>query len=459
MDSTIFPMQTPFPEELPSSFFSKDNASASQPFPKQTDPATSPATTPSHHQIWETIAYSTVDEAQYGTPSAIVAAPAGNAAKKQTEHKTALIGILGGITGALLAMWIIMSIGLLTPQEPVIPAAEPIPAGIAIEVVQPVVELYPTREDGAVDVGSIAGKAVPSVVAIRAGIVDIDGEQYAEASGSGVIAQIDSINYVLTNAHVVDEFDTLKVVLSDGRMYDVELVGFDHLTDLAVLRIQAEGLVPMNIGDTDRLVVGDPVIAIGNPLGLVGGPTVTSGTLSAIGRRVTVGVQEELVGMLQTDAAITHGSSGGALVDATGSLIGITTAIAVTAEGPSGLGFAVPIETVTRVTRDIVENGSAQHPYLGIEIVTGAILLDDGGVLPIGAEIKSVQPGYGAAAAGLQEGDVITDVGGVSIRSAEELLDRLLRYGAGESLTLSVGDGVAASKPVVVILSQRPTNL
>ena len=202
---------------------------------------------------------------------------------------------------------------------------------------------------GLTDVSDIAAAAVPSVVEVEVA-ARVRGRQQVVATGSGVI--LDEDGTIVTNAHVVTagtgvvaQGTALAVVLSDGTTLDARLVEVSVTDDLAVLEVDAAGLSPIEIGDATGLEVGEPVIAVGNPLGLEGGPSVTTGIVSALDRTLQ-GSTATLTGIIQTDAAITEGSSGGALLDGQGRLVGITTAVGVGSVGIEGIGFAIPVESI-----------------------------------------------------------------------------------------------------------------
>lgn len=293
--------------------------------------------------------------------------------------------------------------------------------------------------EGPVDVSDIGAAVIPSVVTVDVG-GEVDGELVRRGSGSGVV--YDAANgYVLSNEHVVSVGDEFRVTLADGRVYEADLVGADESTDIAVLRISATNLSAVTIGTTQGLTVGQPAIAVGSPLGLTGGPSLTVGVLSALGREVQVSSEVRLFGMLQTDAPIISGSSGGALVDAAGRLIGITTAIGVSEAGAEGIGFATPVDIVTRVADEIIATGRATQPLLGITGTTGFTDLDDGGQAPTGVRVVSVEPDTAAESAGLQEDDLITAVDGVKLDTMEELVARLRAFAAGDGIELTVVRG------------------
>ncbi len=247
------------------------------------------------------------------------------------------------------------------PVVETVTAAEP-----ALVAVSATSELETTLWDAS-DVGAAV---VPSVVTIQ-----ISGtfrnQEVVVGSGSGVIYDLDG--HIVTNAHVVEAGEGFEVVLSDGRVYQAEVVGVDTATDLAVLDIDADDLNPVVLGSTDVLEVGDPAIAVGSPLGLDGGPSLTVGVVSAFDRLVQIDDATVMFGMLQADAPITQGSSGGALVDGEGRLIGITSAVGVSDIGIEGIGFSTPVEIVTRVVDELITTGYASEPFIGITGSTASI--------------------------------------------------------------------------------------
>lgn len=261
-------------------------------------------------------------------------------------------------------------------------------------------------------------------------------------TGSGFV--FDARGYVLTNAHVVRDAINVTVQLHDGRVFDAEVVGADASTDVAVLKInpRKDEVLPIaELGDSDRLRVGDWVLALGNPLGL--DFTVTAGIVSAQGRSIGILRQSNetaLEAFIQTDAAINRGNSGGPLVDLMGRVIGINTAIESPTGFHAGYGFAIPINLARRVADDLMEYGELRRPRLGVEItdVTDVAaelygLKDRSGVL-----VNSVQEGLPAARAGIQLGDVITAVDGRPVRNPSELLITVAQYRPGDKVRLTV---------------------
>ena len=280
----------------------------------------------------------------------------------------------------------------------------------------------------------------------RAAIPRIEVDGAGSGSGSGVLFRDDG--YVLTNAHVVEGADRITVVLDDGSEWEGEVVGADEETDVAVVRIEGDEPFPTAVlGSAADLRVGQAAIAIGSPLGLEGSPSVTTGVVSALGRRVETQDGAPLYDMIQTDAAIAPGSSGGALLDGDGAVIGITTAIAVSEVGAEGLGFATPIDIARSVAEEIIETGRAVHVWLGIQ---GS---DLGGQR--GALVEKVLSESPASAAGLAARDVIVSVGGEPVSSMSTLVIALRDRDPGEVVDVVYErDGERVTVPVT--LTERP---
>lgn len=256
------------------------------------------------------------------------------------------------------------------------------------------------------------------------------------ASGSGFIYTADG--YILTNFHVIESANSIKVTLYNGESYDAQLVGYDESNDIAVLKIDAEGLTPVIIGDSDKLNVGDPVVAIGNPLGELTF-SLTTGAVSALDREVTMSdyVTMELI---QTDCAINSGNSGGALFNLYGEVVGITNAkYSSSSSGASidNIGFAIPISSVRSIVDSIIEKGIVAKPYIGVSVSdVSSEALNYG--LPEGAAIVSVTEGGPADKAGLQANDIVTAIDGETIKGKSDLSSAVSDHAAGDKLTLTV---------------------
>jgi S1-C subfamily serine protease len=284
-------------------------------------------------------------------------------------------------------------------------------------------------------VAGIAERVSPAVVSIEVRV----GE--AGATGSGVVIEGGN-GYIVTNNHVVSgaadvEGAEIRAVFSDGSGSAARIVGRDPASDLAVLKVEKPGLLTASLGTSDSVVVGDPVVAIGSPLGLAG--TVTSGIVSALDRPVRLAGEgsdtNAVISAVQTDAPINPGNSGGALVDGSGAVIGINTAIA-SLGGPSGgsigLGFAIPIDTVRDIAEQLISTGEAVHASLGVNART----VTDG--VRNGALVQNVEPGSAADEAGLQERDTIIAVEGEPVTSSEDLVVAIDTRDPGDTVTLEI---------------------
>jgi Do/DeqQ family serine protease len=259
--------------------------------------------------------------------------------------------------------------------------------------------------------------------------------QRREALGSGVLVTPDG--YILTNHHVVDGADQIKVDLNDGRSLDAKVVGSDAPSDLAVLKINASNLPVLALGDSDRTRVGDVVLAIGNPLGI--GQTVTMGIISAKGRQTGLsnGAFEDF---LQTDAPINQGNSGGALVSTASELIGINSQILSPSGGSIGIGFAVPSNMARTVMDQLIKGGKVRRGQLGISV--RKVTSDDAAKLSVpegkGIVVGSVQPGSAADRAGLRQGDVIMSFNGVEVSDPNTFRNRVASTPPGTDVTLTI---------------------
>ena len=256
------------------------------------------------------------------------------------------------------------------------------------------------------------------------------------ASGSGFILTGDG--YVLTNYHVIESSNSISVTLYDGKSYDAVLIGYDESSDIAVLKIDAEGLTPVVLGDSDNLNVGDSVVAIGNPLGELTF-SLTSGAVSALNREITLS-NSVTMNLIQTDCAINSGNSGGALFNLYGEVIGITNAkYSGSGSGASidNIGFAIPINHVRGIVESIIENGYVAKPYIGVAVSDVSEETMSYG-LPAGAAVKAVSEDSPAEKAGLQVNDIITAVNGKEISGRTGLSEAVSAASVGDTLTLTV---------------------
>ena len=297
------------------------------------------------------------------------------------------------------------------------------------------------------DWGGVADNVTPSVVAISV------QSGTGAGAGSGVIW--DDSGHIVTNAHVVAGAETVQVTLADGRSYDAEVDGTDPSTDLAVLTLASppDDLHPIAVGDDEDLGVGDPVMAIGNPLGLSG--TVTTGIVSALDRPVTTeaagqegaqpGAMQQaepvVTNAIQTSAAINPGNSGGALVDSNGALIGINSSIATMGGGMGGqsgnigIGFAIPVSEVSSIVGQLIEDGTAEHAFLGVGLTDAAAEKDSATLHAAG--ITQVEPDSPADSAGLAKGDAITAIDGERVNGSLALVAQVRQRAAGDHIELT----------------------
>ncbi len=381
-------------------------------------------------------------------------------APQKSKSSTALFllgAIVAGILGALLTVGVLAATGTFDDSEVV---AAPPTTVVNGEPAAQTVEIPPAQIindlGAAVNPAAVAAKAVPSIVTVTVANAGADEDSPAVGIGSGSGVVMSSEGFIITNHHVIEGGDTFSVEFEDGRIYVATLVGSDDLTDIAVLQIKAASLTPAEFGSSDALTLGDPAVAIGNPLGQEGGASVTVGIISAFDRRVDFADDSFLHGMIQTDAAINSGSSGGALFDSEGNLIGITSAIGVSQAGPEGIGYAIPIELVDRITAEIIETGDVAHPFLGVTIGTFLEEASDGAIVPAGAIIDSIEGTDSAAGmAGLQSGDIIIDIGGKAIQDQTDLILAVRLYRVGDEVTFVALRG-SEEMTFDVVMGKRP---
>jgi len=273
------------------------------------------------------------------------------------------------------------------------------------------------------------------------------GPQRQEGIGSGVVVSKDG--YILTNNHVVDGADEVKVALQDGREFTAKVIGRDPKTDVAVIKVEGKDMPAVPMADSDKVEVGDVVLAVGNPFGI--GQTVTTGIVSATGRGGAVGLDYE--DFIQTDAAINPGNSGGALVDAEGRLIGINTAILSRSGGNQGIGFAIPVNLARDVMENLVKDGHVTRGYLGVMIqdVSPSLAKEFDLKETKGALVADVTPHSPAEKAGLKDGDVILDFNGKPVTDSRHLKLEVARAKPGESVAVKIlRDGHTKTLDVMV---------
>jgi len=293
-----------------------------------------------------------------------------------------------------------------------------------------------------IEVESIPGSSILSPFGQRGG---------AQSLGSGVI--ISEQGYIVTNNHVIDGASRIRVTLNDKRQYTADVVGTDPTTDLAVIKVDPDSEIPVvALGDANSVEVGEWVLAVGNPFRLTS--TVTAGIVSAIGRQVNV-IEDRLgiESFIQTDAAINPGNSGGAVVNLQGELVGIATAIATESGSYEGYGFAVPVDLMERVVRDLIRYGEVQRGYLGVSIqAMNARAAEIAGLDAVrGVYLSSVQPGLAGFEAGLRDGDILLSINGREMTEPNELQSAIALFSPGDAVPVEIWrDGRSVDFTVVL---------
>ena len=368
-------------------------------------------------------------------------APAAPAPQKRGLGAGAIVGMIAGAgLIAITAGTIGGGVGYLVARE-TLPTTTVAATGGSLAAL-------PSTVPGTI--AEIAAKVQPAVVQLN--VSGSDGE----GTGSGFVISEDG--YIVTNNHVAGgagDGGTIDVVFSDGSTAAGKLIGANANYDLAVVKVDKASLPTVPLGSSDALAVGDSVIAVGSPLGLSG--TVTTGIVSALNRPVTAGGEgggdTAFINAIQTDAAINPGNSGGPLLDGTGAVIGVNSAIATMGAaagqqaGSIGLGFAIPIDTAKRIVDEIIKTGSASTPIIGVQLdmqFTGP-----------GAKVGEVTAGSPAEKAGLQTGDLITKVDGDLVTDATQLIVTIRSNAPGDTVTLTIDrDGQTSDVPVTLTASQ-----
>jgi serine protease DegS len=385
---------------------------------------------------------------------------------------------MSGIPGWLrwISPWVALGLAvalgwILLRPAPEAPAPPPAPPPADTSAAVPIPEAAPARFVSYVDATAPAvvnifterRVVVPNVAGLPPQFAQLFGDVWPEyrerverSLGSGIIYDVHG--HIVTSNHVIERAAQIRVQLRDGREAPATLVGVDRDTDLAVLRIQLGTLPIMPLGRSDRLRVGEPVLAIGNPLGL--GQTVTQGIVSATGRgQLGVTTYENFI---QTDAAINFGNSGGALVDATGKLVGLNSAIAGRQAGIEGIGFAIPVDLVRGVVDAIIRDGKVVRGWIGVvpgDIPAAALAQSD---LPEGSVlVNRVDPGSPADRQGVARGDVITLMNGKPLRGAQDLRARIALLQPGQAARLrlwrrSAADADGQEHNVRIEVVERP---
>jgi len=343
--------------------------------------------------------------------------------------------LLGGIAGAATSMLV----GMVSEETP--QSGNQINASTLVEGQREntVLDISKIDTSKVMTAAEVYAANVNSTVGITTSITtNFWGYQTTSAaSGSGFVFSHDG--YILTNFHVVEDSSSITVTMYDDKTYDAKLVGYDESNDVAVLKIDAENLLPVVLGNSDNINVGDSVVAIGNPLGELTF-SLTSGAISAKDRDITMS-NGSTMRLMQTDCAINSGNSGGALFNMYGEVIGITNAkyssSSASEASIDNIGFAIPINKARSIAESIIEKGYVSKPYIGVSLTTVSTETQSYG-LPQGAAVKNVAKDGPAATAGLKINDIITHIDGKAIRSSSDLVSILSNATVGDSLKLTV---------------------
>ena len=362
-----------------------------------------------------------------------------------------LVGLIfgtigGGVAGGLIAAT------TLRQKTPTLTATTSATSIKTEPAAAPVVSMASAQNTAPLDTNSATVKAVqkvsPAVVTVintmpQQRVFGFFGynETQPQASGSGVI--ISPQGYIVTNNHVVDGYESLQVIYADGTKVPAKLIGADKYADLAVIKVDGDMPAVAQLGDSDAMQIGETVIAIGSALGNFKN-TVTVGVISAVGRTLDTGDGFSLENMLQTDAAINHGNSGGPLVNLAGQVIGVNTAIVrgsgMGTDVAEGLGFSIPARTVSDITSQLISKGYVERPDLGInwQLINPEIARVNGLPMDWGVYIQAVDAGGAADQAGLRRGDIITALGDSEINDTNSFINVLNHHTVGEATTLKV---------------------
>ena len=356
-----------------------------------------------------------------------------------SKNKSSLNIIFGSsIITSIIVLSFLYVYGIFEEEEIVLP--EPITITETIKEK----ELIVPRVDST-EVVSIAEIATKTIVQVQVGQRDENNDFFTIGGGSGVVIKKNGL--IITNHHVITGADEIRVVFEDGRMYEAELIGSDQLTDVGLIKIQKTDLSPIEIGNSNKIFVGDLAVAIGHPLTLGAEPTVTTGIVSALDRRLDVGNDAmnsavTLFGLIQTDAPITRGSSGGALLNKNGELIGITTAIATADVGAEGLGFAIPINLALNIVDDLLDDGKVFHAFLGILGAQYFEVAEDGARIFSGVYIEELYGAtndmYAIGKAGALPGDIIKKIDNKPVKTLDQLITILRRMRAEDEVKIEI---------------------
>ncbi len=337
------------------------------------------------------------------------------------------------VIAVLLAVLLVLGLAVVGCTSPEANSSTALPSP------SPTLTSTPTASSTLPSITEVVEAVMPAVVSVVVGTVSYNiflQPVPTEQAGSGVI--IDDRGYIITNNHVVEGAESIAVTLPDRRTFDAALVGTDPLTDLALIKIEGDSLPTAVFGNSSEVRGGDWVVAIGNALALKGGPTVTVGVISALGRTIEVESGWPLYDVIQTDAAINPGNSGGPLINLQGEVVGINTA-KISAIEISGVGFAVSADTARPVVTELIAKGYVSRPYLGISLVTvtPAIARSYDLATEVGAMVYRVVTGTPAEQAGLQAYDVITRINGEGVTTADDVVLAIRAHEIGDTIEIT----------------------
>ncbi len=380
-----------------------------------------------------------------------------------------LVSLLAGaVAGFLAGGATAYVVGRVASGGPVLAQGVVTGTPLTVQPTEPVRPVLPTPmpalQEGSLTVAEVVQRVGPAVVTVINKLETQPNpwgwpQESPQASGSGVL--VDPRGYIVTNYHVVEGAAELTVIFHDGTSKPARLIGHDYpFSDLAVIQVEGEGYPYAVLGNSDDLLVGETVLAIGSALGDFRN-TVTTGVVSGLGRTLKISEDISMEGMIQTDAAINHGNSGGPLVNLRGEVIGINTAIirggTLSGDVAEGLGFSIPSNTARYVVEQLIARGKVVRPYLGIRSITVNRSLAAYYSLPVdhGVYVREVIPDTPAAQAGIRRGDIITAIGGLTIDEDHPLINILAHFETGQRVQVELNRN-GQTLQVEVTLGERP---
>ncbi len=377
-----------------------------------------------------------------------------------------LVGTVAGFLAGGMTAYVVGRVASSGPGPSLgVATGVPVAAQPTAEPIRPTLPTpRPVPQEGPLTVAEVVQQVGPAVVTVINELQTQPSpwgwpQESPQASGSGVL--VDPRGYIVTNYHVVEGAAELTVIFHDGTSTPARLIGHDYpFSDLAVIQVEGEGYPYAVLGNSEDILVGETVVAIGSALGDFRN-TVITGVVSGIGRTLRVSEDVSMEGMIQTDAAINHGNSGGPLVNLHGEVIGINTAIirgsTLSGDVAEGLGFSIPSNTVRYVVEQLIARGKVIRPYLGIRSVSVTRSLAAYYNLPVdhGVYVREVIPGTPAAQAGIRQGDIITAIGGLTIDEDHPLINVLAHFETGQKVQVELNRN-GRTLQVEVILGERP---